>query len=382
MTTSRTPPLRSAEPIDAAPDADPVPAEPDAPLPAAEPAAAEPVAAEPNDAEPVPPQAGPAVSADPALSRGLEALLFLADEPLDVASLAVALETEPEDVEVALTDLARRSVEEQRGTEVRATAGGWRMYTAPAARPVIERWALTGRTGRLTQAALETLAVIAYKQPISRQEIGEIRGVNADGAVRSLVARGFVTEVGRDPGPGQAALFGTTRLLLERLGLGSLDELPPLTEFLPEAPAPDEPELGALKEIRRRLAAGGELTNGGLGGRSAAQTNTGNDDEPSDDEGDDVLPPPTAGIGGRREDEQMDALTDRLEQAARNAVGRLRAAVAAGDGRPSDDLDEEAATRDPADAEDAPDASVDAPVDAPAGVPAAEHHDQRVQTDG
>ena len=308
----------------------------------------------------------PGATADPSLSRGLEALLFLADEPLDVATLAVVLEVEPEIVEATLIELARRSVEEERGTEVRATAGGWRMYTAPAARPVIERWALAGRTGRLTQAALETLAVIAYKQPIGRQEIGEIRGVNADGAVRSLVARGFVAEIGRDPGPGQAALFGTTRLLLERLGIDSLDALPPLTDFLPEAPAPDEPELGALKEIRRRLASGGELASGGIGGRSHAQTNTGGSDAPTDDgddadEDDDVLPAPTAGVGGRRDDDEMDVLTDRLEQAARNAVGRLRAAVAAGDGRPKEHDDP----------------------DDPAGAPAAgEPAEQRDDTDG
>jgi segregation and condensation protein B len=285
-------------------------------------------------------EAGGAIAAnvEPPLARGLEALLFLADEPLDVDTLAIVLEAEPEVVEDALKDLARRSIEEERGTEVRATAGGWRMYTAPAARPVIERWALAGRTGRLTQAALETLAVVAYKQPIGRQEIGEIRGVNADGAVRSLVARGFVAEVGRDPGPGQAALFGTTRLVLERLGLDSLEQLPPLTEFLPEAPAPDEPELGALKEIRRRLAAGGELTPGGLGGRSATQTNTGTEhDSGEDDDDHDVMPPPLAAAGGRGDHDGMDELSDRLEQAARNAVGRLRAAVAAGDGQPRDD---------------------------------------------
>jgi hypothetical protein len=112
------------------------------------------------------------------------------------------------------------------------------MYTAAGARPVLERWALAGRSGRLTQAALETLAVIAYKQPISRQEVGDIRGVNADGAVRSLVARGLVEEVGRDEGPGQALLYGTTTLFLERIGIDDLEELPPLTDFLPEAPGP------------------------------------------------------------------------------------------------------------------------------------------------
>lgn len=336
-----------------------------------------------------PPVADALPNIEPPLARGLEALLFLADEPLDVANLAVVLEAEPEVVEQALIDLARRSVEEERGTEVRATAGGWRMYTAPAARPVIERWALAGRTGRLTQAALETLAVVAYRQPISRQEIGEIRGVNADGAVRSLVARGLVAEVGRDPGPGQAALFGTTRLLLERLGLHSLEALPPLTDFLPEAPAPDEPELGALKEIRRRLAAGGELASGGLGGRSAAQTNTGEDDD-GGDEDHDLLPPPVATAAGHRDDDEMDVLTDRLEQVARNAVGRLRAAVAAGDGQPPDDDAPEApddASVAPGDTPGAPDDASVAPDDAfrppeRDGSAATTNDDQRDDIDG
>jgi segregation and condensation protein B len=286
---------------------------------------------------------------DAALTRDLEALLFLADEPMDVATMAAACEADPEHVEQQLELLATRSVDEDRGLVVRALAGGWRMSTAPATHGSVERWALSGRTGRLTQAALETLAVIAYKQPISRSDIGEIRGVNADGAVRSLVARGFVAEVGREAGPGQAVLYGTTRLLLERLGIGSLDELPELTDFLPEAPAPDEPELGALKEVRRRLAAGDELPSG-LGGRSAAQTNTGGADADAadDPEDDDVLPRPTRAVGGRRDDTDMDALTDRLETAARNAMGQLRAAVAAGE-------------RADADADDGADADADAP---------------------
>jgi segregation and condensation protein B len=272
---------------------------------------------------------------DPVSRQGLEALLFLTDEPLPTDALAEVLEHDAGQVEVALEALAATYRTEGRGIEVRRAAGGWRMYTAAGARPVLERWALLGRTGRLTQAALETLAVVAYKQPIGRQEIGDIRGVNADAAVRSLVARGFIREVGRDPGPGQAALFGTTPLLLERLGIDSLDDLPPLTDHLPEAPAPDEPELGALKEVRRRLAAGEELPSRSLGGRSALQTNTGQrTDDPEDD---DAMPAPTGRIGQGRQDEQMDDLTDRLEQAARSAVDRLRAAVAAGDGAPADD---------------------------------------------
>jgi segregation and condensation protein B len=289
---------------------------------------------------------------DPAVIRDLEALLFLADEPMDVATMAAACEADPEHVEQQLELLAARTEAEDRGLVVRALAGGWRMSTAPATHPSVERWALSGRTGRLTQAALETLAVIAYKQPISRSEIGEIRGVNADGAVRSLVARGFVAEVGREPGPGQAVLYGTTRLLLERLGIGSLDELPVLTDFLPEAPAPDEPELGALKEVRRRLAAGDELPSG-LGGRSAAQTNTGGPDTDAvEDEDDEVLPRPTRAVGGRRDDADMDDLTDKLETAARNAMGQLRAAVAAGERA---DADADAADADAADADAAAD---------------------------
>lgn len=263
-------------------------------------------------------------------TRGMESLLFLADEPLDVLTIAHVLEANPQRVEEALEALATRYLDEQRGMEIRAFAGGWRMYTSAATRPFIERWALAGRTGRLTPAALETLAVITYKQPVGRQEISDIRGVNADGAVRSLIARGLVTEVGRDVGPGQAALFGTTPTLLERLGLRALDQLPELTDFLPGAPAPDEPDLTAFREIRRRLAAGGDLT---TARHDTATGATGSQPRltPSiaDDEDDDALPSPTRKIGERHGDEAMDALTDRLEEVARNAVGRLRDVVAA-----------------------------------------------------
>jgi segregation and condensation protein B len=268
---------------------------------------------------------------DPTRQQGLEAILFLADEPVPALALAELLEVSEDAVVAALEELAVAFERDGRGMCIRQVAGGWRMYTAPAAGPILERWVLAGRTGRLTQAALETLAVIAYKQPISRQEIGDIRGVNADGAVRSLVARGFVTEVGRDDGPGQAVLYGTSPLLLERLGLDQLEDLPPLTEYLPEAPAPDEPELGALKEVRRRLAAGDELPSRTLGGRGALETNTGTGDEEAEDADDDALPPPELAARRSRRDDDIDALTDRLEQAAQNAMGRLRAAVAAGE---------------------------------------------------
>lgn len=248
---------------------------------------------------------------DAASQQGLEAILFLADEPVDAQLLADALELSVDEVEAQLGELAAGYEREQRGMVVRQVDRGWRMYTAPGAAPVVERWVLAGRTGRLTQAALETLAVVAYKQPISRQEISDIRGVNADAAVRSLAARGLVEDAGRDDGPGQAVLYATTTRFLERLGIPSLDALPPLTDFLPESPAPDEPALDAIKDARRRLAAGGvERRHDGSGGP-------------------DPLPPPDRRRG--RGDGDMEELTGRLEQVARSAMDQLRQAVAAGE---------------------------------------------------
>jgi segregation and condensation protein B len=329
-----------------------------------------------------------------ATAAGLEALLFLADEPVPVLDLADALELDPADTDAACQGLAHRHATERRGTEVRRAAGGWRMYSAALARPVLERWALSGRTGRLTQAALETLAVIAYKQPIGRQEIGEIRGVNADGAVRSLVARGFVTEVGRSDAPGQAVLYGTTTVLLERLGLDAIDQLPPLTDFLPEHTAPDEPELGRLKEVRRRLAAGGDLPGPGDAREAAtrrfdvrarlavagAETPVAPDGiDPDDAEAEEALPPPRVTRDDRREHERaMDDLTDRLESAARSAVDRLRQAVSAtaeredaggedGDRTADDGVDGEGVDTDAVDVDGVDTDGVDAAGDDPTG---------------
>jgi segregation and condensation protein B len=286
---------------------------------------------------------------DTATRQGLEAVLFLAEEPVGADDLAEVLEVEVEAVESELEQLAEHYAEQQRGIEIRRAAGGWRMYTAAGARPVLERWALAGRSGRLTQAALETLAVIAYKQPISRQEVGDIRGVNADGAVRSLVARGLVEEVGRDEGPGQALLYGTTTLFLERIGIDDLEELPPLTDFLPEAPAPDEPELGAIREARRRIA---EASAQGSGPEPQVEG-----DEVEDE--DDSLPAPTPHVAQRGD---IDELTDRLDEAARSAVGRLRQAVSAAERdeadrfEGADDADAAEATEDTEDTDAAGDA--------------------------
>lgn len=263
---------------------------------------------------------------DIATRQGLEALLFLADEPLELETLGAALELDPDEVEAGLLELAAEYERERRGMVVRRAAGGWRMYTAEGAFEAVERHVLAGRSGRLTQAALETLAVVAYKQPISRQEVSDIRGVNADGAVRSLVARGFVEEVGRDEGPGQAILYGTTTLFLERIGADTLDDLPPLTDFLPEEPAPDEPGLGQLKEARKRLAAGEELPGSTRESRLGDRdTNTGADDADSEDEP--ALPPMAPRVSRRETEAEMDELTGALERVARSAMAQLREAV-------------------------------------------------------
>ena len=283
---------------------------------------------------------------DTATRQGLEALLFLAEDPIDVGTLAEVLEVDEDEVEGAVLELAAAYEREERGLTIRRAAGGWRMYTAEGAHPAVERYVLAGRSGRLTQAALETLAVVAYKQPISRQDISEIRGVDADAAVRSLVARGYVEEVARDEGPGQAVLYGTTTLLLERLGLDDLSQLPPLTDFLPEEPAPDEPELDRLKEARQHLAAGSDLPATGRGRWSPLRgdTNTGPDEEPAG-EGEAALPPVAAPESRRDQDEEMDQLTVALERAARSAMAQLRDAVAATED-PEGDGDDEAGADD------------------------------------
>lgn len=191
----------------------------------------------------------------PELSRGLEALLFLAEEPLAEDRLAELLDASIEEVRFGLQQLVAEYT--GRGITIREVGGGWRMYTSPAVARVVERFLSDGRRPRLSRAALETLAIIAYRQPIGRQAIADIRGVNPDGPLRTLLERGLIEEVDR-AGPGQAVRYGTTTLFLERLGLRSLDELPPLPDFLPER-AFDEPGPEHHGEARRRLAAGEEL---------------------------------------------------------------------------------------------------------------------------
>src|SRR6266480_842785 len=176
-------------------------------------------------------------SAPGELRRALEAILFLADEPVPSGILAQAVEAGRREVDGALVTLAAEYQARGSGLVLRQVAGGWRMMTHPEAAPYVEQFVLTSRHTRLTRASLETLAIVAYKQPVTRHQISGIRGVNSDGVLRALADRGLVQEVGRDEGPGRAVLYGTTPEFLERLGLASLSDLPPLAPLLADAGA-------------------------------------------------------------------------------------------------------------------------------------------------
>jgi segregation and condensation protein B len=167
------------------------------------------------------------------LRPALEAVLMVADQPLDHLTLAQAVGHPPTDVASTLAALAAEYTEQGRGFELRNVAGGWRFFTREEYAGAVERFILDGQQARLTQAALETMAVVAYRQPISRSRISAIRGVNVDGVVRTLVTRGLIEEGGVDAESG-AVLYRTTSYFLERMGLGSIGELPDIAQHLPE----------------------------------------------------------------------------------------------------------------------------------------------------
>ena len=166
------------------------------------------------------------------LRRAVEALLFVSDEPVTAAVLAQTLETDRRTIENAVAELAAGYEERDAGIVLRNVAGGWRLTTHPDAAPAVEQHVLASRHSRLTKAALETLAVVAYKQPVTRHQVSAVRGVDSDGVLRALVDRGLVAEVGREEAPGRPVLYGTTPRFLERLGLPSLSSLPPLAPLL------------------------------------------------------------------------------------------------------------------------------------------------------
>ncbi|MET7425728.1 SMC-Scp complex subunit ScpB [Dactylosporangium sp. NPDC005555] len=188
----------------------------------------------------VPRAAPPAAEPEPApvmseaeLRGAVEAILLIVDEPATEITLAQVLDQPVDRIRGVLEDIARQYTQLGLGFDLRRVAGGWRLYTRAEFAPYVEKFVLDGQQIRLTQAALETLAVVAYKQPVTRSRISAIRGVNCDGVVRTLVTRGLIEETGSEPESG-AFLYRTTSLFLEKLGLDSVDQLPPLAPFLPD----------------------------------------------------------------------------------------------------------------------------------------------------
>ena len=175
----------------------------------------------------------------PSIESALEAILMVSDQPMTAVELATLLAVPTDDVESTLLKLAAEYVEALRGFELRMVDGGWRFFSAQHCAEVVAKFATDGRSAKLTQAALETLAVVAYKQPVSRARIGAIRGVNVDGVMRTLMTRGLVSEIETDPATG-AVLYGTTGFFLERMGLASLADLPPIEDHLPDLAVLDE----------------------------------------------------------------------------------------------------------------------------------------------
>jgi segregation and condensation protein B len=187
--------------------------------------------------------------------RALEALLMVAEAPVEPQLLGQLLEIAPARVEELCAELAAEYEAEERGFALVRVAGGYRYQSHRDLSAYVERFVLDGQSARLSAAALETLAIVAYKQPLSRAQVGAIRGVNVDGVMRTLLQRGYIGEVARDPGPGQAVLFGTTPEFLERLGLDSLDDLPSLAEFVPGPDVVEALEHGLRVDPEDDLAA-------------------------------------------------------------------------------------------------------------------------------
>jgi segregation and condensation protein B len=169
----------------------------------------------------------------PSINAALEALILLQDDGISVLELAQHLDLTEDATSSALKSLRSEYLEQQRGFELREVNGRWRFYTAASASELIERYVKNGQNARLTQASLETLSVIAYRQPTTRARVAAIRGVNVDGVIRTLIARGLVRESGTEDGSG-ALLLHTTDLFIEKLGIQSLDDLPSIEQFLPD----------------------------------------------------------------------------------------------------------------------------------------------------
>jgi segregation and condensation protein B len=187
--------------------------------------------------------------------RAVEAVLMAAVEPVEPQMLAQLVEIPVAEVEALCAELTEEYERSGRGFTLARVAGGYRYQTQADLAPYVERFVLEGQTARMSPAALETLAIVAYKQPVSRAQLSAIRGVNVDSTLNTLEQRGYVQEVGHDAGPGQAILYGTTRRFLEQMGLDSLAELPPLADFVPEPEVVEALERGLLLKPEVELTA-------------------------------------------------------------------------------------------------------------------------------
>ena len=209
------------------------------------------------------------------LKGALEAMLFVTDEPVGTIALADMLEAEPACVEEALVDLRAQLEEENRGIQLREVAGGWRLFTHPAYHELIEKYVLSWDTRKLSQAAMETLAIVAYAQPVTRAGVASIRGVNSDSSINSLVEKGLVREAGTADAPGNPVLYATTRAFLEKFGLRSTGDLPDLDQFAPDdaTRAFIRDRLSATREAVASAVAGKE------GEKDVLESVTFNDDD-------------------------------------------------------------------------------------------------------
>lgn len=218
--------------------------------------------------------------------RAIEAIAMVAQDPVPHELLAQLIEQPTALVEQWCDELAARYRNDGNGFELVRVAGGIRYQTVADMTPYVERFLLHDQRARLSGAALDTLAIVAYKQPISRAQVAAIRGVDPDGVLRTLQARGYIDEIGRDDGPGQAILFGTTSSFLEKLGLESLDDLPPIAEFIPDADVVEALEHGL--RITPQISVTTESITAGLAGTDTPESGDQRPDdveEPASDDG-------------------------------------------------------------------------------------------------
>ena len=207
---------------------------------------------------------------NPEARRAVEAIVMVAEAPVAPGLMAQLIEIPIGEVEAICADLAAEYEAEGRGFELVRAGGGYRYRSHPDAESYVKRFVVSGQSARLSSAALETLAIVAYKQPLSRAQVSAIRGVNAEGAMRTLEQRGLIYEASRDPGPGNARLFATTSAFLERLGLDSLRDLPPLVDFVPGSEVIEALETSLMADARPSVAGDGNGEGGGEDGSGGA----------------------------------------------------------------------------------------------------------------